>query len=61
MRSRNRSRREIVRRQIRVSSYLLLPGNLLPELVGLLLDGLHCRPWKLLEWPVGDGGGEEWK
>jgi hypothetical protein len=50
-----------VRRRIRVSSYLLLPGNLLPELVGLLLDGFHCHPRKLLEWPVGDGGGEEWK
>jgi hypothetical protein len=56
-----------MRRQIGVSSYLLLPGNLLPELGGLLPDGLHHRPlsttspWKLLEWPVGDGGGEEWK
>jgi hypothetical protein len=56
-----------MRRQIGVSSYLLLPGNLLSELGGLLLDGIHHRPlsttspWKLLEWPVGDGGGEEWK
>jgi hypothetical protein len=56
-----------MRRQIGVSSYLLLPGNLFPKLGGMLPDGLHrhplstTSPWKLLEWPVGDGGDEEWK